>query len=111
VEVEVLAYPGIAEAACVAERSDVEDEVKVWIVPEPGAEIDFVDLLRHLVDRMPQFMVPRFFELTDELPKTASARIQKFELRNRGNSAGTWDREAAGWSVTRHGLRRVPSAD
>jgi crotonobetaine/carnitine-CoA ligase len=56
---------------------------------------------------MAHFMVPRYFEPVDELPKTPSLRIKKFELRDRGNSSATWDREAHGFQVTRSGLREV----
>jgi carnitine-CoA ligase len=109
VEREVLAFPDVAEVACVAERSGaaVDDEVKVWLVPRAGARIVPEELLRFCVARMPHFMVPRYIEVTDELPKTASARVQKYQLRERGSSQRTWDREMHGWKVTRSGLERV----
>jgi crotonobetaine/carnitine-CoA ligase len=109
VETQLAAHPGVAEAACVPERSDagVDDEVKVWIVPTPGVELDFAELLRHCLDRLPYFAVPRYFEQIDELPKTASARVQKYLLRERGNGELTWDRERHGMRVTRRGLVRA----
>jgi carnitine-CoA ligase len=45
---------------------------------------------------MPYFAVPRFVELTDGLPRTESGKVQKYKLRERGRTAATWDREAAG---------------
>jgi carnitine-CoA ligase len=110
VEQQVTTFPGVAEAACVADRSDVavDDDVKVWIVPSPGAVIDFAELLRHCVDNLPHFAVPRYFQLIDALPKTASARVQKYSLRERGNTADTWDREQHGLTVTRDGLVTAP---
>jgi crotonobetaine/carnitine-CoA ligase len=45
---------------------------------------------------MAYFMVPRYVEIIDALPKTQTGKIQKFELRERGNSDATWDRVAAG---------------
>jgi crotonobetaine/carnitine-CoA ligase len=107
VERDVMSHPSVAEAACVAvpyESSGGDDEVKVFIVPAAGVEFDFEVLHRYLSDRMPHFMVPRFYEIVDEFSKTPSARIRKFELRERGNSATTWDSEAAGLKVTRKGL-------
>jgi crotonobetaine/carnitine-CoA ligase len=101
VEAQVGAYPGIEEVACVPERSDVEaeDEVKVWIVTrDPRLEIP--DLVRYLTDRMPGFMVPRYYETADELPKTHTNRIRKAELRARGNGPETWDREVNGRLLT-----------
>jgi carnitine-CoA ligase len=106
VEREVLAYDGVAEVACVAEPGDYggDDEVKVFIVETGSHPVDFEKLLAFLVDRMPYFMVPRFYESIDALPKTPTQRVQKHLLRDRGNSAATWDREAQGFKVTRHGL-------
>jgi crotonobetaine/carnitine-CoA ligase len=109
-EAEVLAHPGVAEAACVGHREAgwIDDEVKVWVVPVPGAEVDPAELLRFCVARMPHFMVPRYLELVDELPKTPTAKVPKYLLRERGNSAATWDREAHGFRVTRDGLLGPP---
>ncbi|MBK7249434.1 MAG: AMP-binding protein [Gammaproteobacteria bacterium] len=109
VEHELKAFPGITEVACVACRmpDSTDDEVKVWIVPAKGQRIDHEALLRFCVERMPYFMVPRFFEVVDELPKTHNQKILKFDLRERGNSIRTWDREAHGFSVTRTGLKRT----
>jgi crotonobetaine/carnitine-CoA ligase len=59
---------------------------------------------------MPHFMVPRYFELIEELPTTASMRVKKHELRDKGNGPSTWDRESNGFSVTRNGLQRRPVA-
>ena len=49
---------------------------------------------------MPRFMVPRFVEIRDSLPKTeATMRIQKVKLREDPLNDATWDREAAGIEV------------
>lgn len=108
-EAELRAHPAIAEVACVPHRPEgtVEDEVKAWIVPVEGAILDYPELLRWCVGRMAHFMVPRYFETVDELPKTPSLRIKKFELRERGNSGHTWDREEHGFQVSRSGLREA----
>ncbi len=108
VEAEVLAFPGVADAACVAYRNPelIDDEVKVWIVPKEGQQIDYAGLLRFCAKRLPYFMVPRFFEPIDDLPRTHNQKIRKLELRDRGNSDQTWDREAHGFTVTRDGLKK-----
>ena len=43
--------------------------------------------------RMPKFMVPRYVEVVDALPKTPTLRIRKVELRKIGITQTTWDRE------------------
>jgi carnitine-CoA ligase len=110
VERAVLTFPGIQEAACVAVPSPlgVEDEVKVWIVPSGAGEPDFDKLARYLVEVLPHFMVPRYYELAESLPKNPSMKVQKFVLRDRGNSLRTWDMEADGkLRVTSRGLREL----
>jgi len=108
VERSVAGHAGVAEVACVAVSSElgVDDDVKVWIVPAGEGEPDFAGLVEYLVERMPHFMVPRYYELIDALPKTPTMRVKKHVLRERGNSEGTWDREAAGLHVSRDGLAK-----
>ena len=70
-------------------------EVKVWIVPESGVDgLDFAAMAERLAERMPAYMVPRDFELIDAFPTTPMLKVQKFALRDLGNSERTWDRLA-----------------
>jgi crotonobetaine/carnitine-CoA ligase len=50
---------------------------------------------------MSYFAVPRYVEIVDALPRTENGKVQKFKLRERGRSAATWDREAAGITLKR----------
>ncbi len=52
-------------------------------------------------DRMAYFMVPRYVEFVDEFPKTPNQKVQKFALRDMGNTTATWDREKAGIKIER----------
>ena len=107
VEREVLAHPAVAEVACVAAPGDYgDDEVKVFVVLQPKTVLEPADLIEFLGERMTHFMVPRFYEIVDELPKTPSLRVKKHLLRERGHGPSVWDAEAAGYKITRHGLRR-----
>jgi crotonobetaine/carnitine-CoA ligase len=93
VEREVGDFPGISECAVVGVPSELgEEEVKVTLVADPA--VDFVPeaLISFLNERLPHFMVPRYLEVVDALPKTPTEKVQKEELRARG-SAGCWDRE------------------
>ena len=98
VENEINAYPPVTECAVVPVTSEhTEQEVKAFLVLKEGAgDFDFGDFIRFLEPRMAYFMVPRYVEIIDALPKTQTGKIQKFELRERGNSDATWDRVAAG---------------
>lgn len=104
VEAVLLEHPAVVEAAAVAVKADEggEDEVLACLVLQSGAEApDPVALMDHCVERMPYFAVPRYIEFVDEIPKTPSAKIQKNKLRDRGLTESAWDREKAGYKVTR----------
>lgn len=102
VETELLAHPGVREAAVVAASSDLgEDEVLAIVAPRPGARIDCAELLEFLRPRMAHFMLPRYIRVVEELPRTPTHKVQKFALRGEGCAPGTWDREAAGIVVKR----------
>ena len=96
VEADVMGNPDIAECAAVAVPADtVEDEILLFAVRSPGTSIGPADLCADLERRMARFMVPRYIEFLDELPKTqATQRIIKAELRQRGLGTSTWDRQA-----------------
>jgi crotonobetaine/carnitine-CoA ligase len=102
VESEIVSHPDVIEVAVVAAPSeDMEDEIKASVVFREGSGLTAETLSDWLVPRLPYFMVPRYFEVLDELPKTETQKVQKFELRARGVSEACWDREAAGIRLKR----------
>ncbi len=104
VEAVFLDHDAVKECAAVAVKAEMggEDEVLVCIILEDGADAPKPEaLLDYAVPRMPYFAVPRYIEFVDEIPTTPTAKIQKNKLRDRGLSASAWDREAAGYKVTR----------
>ncbi|MGI9595112.1 MAG: AMP-binding enzyme [Acidimicrobiales bacterium] len=104
IEALVNTHPAIAESgACAVPADEGEDEVKIAVVVEPGADFDPAELISFLVPLMPRFAIPRFVEIWDELPKTeATARIQKAKIRDAGVSDTTWDRVKTGMSLPRN---------
>jgi crotonobetaine/carnitine-CoA ligase len=42
---------------------------------------------------MARHMVPRYVDVVAALPRTATAKVEKFRLAERGVTAATWDRE------------------
>jgi crotonobetaine/carnitine-CoA ligase len=105
VEREILAHPAVEQAAVVAVKSELEeDEVKACVKVRPGESISPEELIQFLIPRLPYFMVPRYFEFMEELPKSASFKIQKYVLREAGVTPKTWDREAAGIQLKREKL-------
>ncbi len=105
-EVEALVnqHPDVTETAALAVPSELtEDEVKVCVVLREGAQVTHAELIEFLEPRMPKFMIPRYVEVVDALPKTdATFRTRKVELRDRPvDGATTWDRVAAGVELPR----------
>jgi crotonobetaine/carnitine-CoA ligase len=74
------------------------------IAAVPGESIDCAALIAFLEPRMSYFMIPRYIRILDELPKTASAKVQKAELRVAGITIDTWDRDEAGIKLKREKL-------
>jgi crotonobetaine/carnitine-CoA ligase len=85
-------HPDIAEVAVHALPSAVlEDDVKVTAVLRSGVKLREADLLEWARARIPKFAIPRYIEFRKELPRNASGRVLKFQLREEGVTKMTWD--------------------
>lgn len=105
VEREAMAIDGVLEAAVVGVPSEhTEDDILLCAVVGPCGPSE-AELWTRLAERLPYFMVPRFVELLDGLPRTATQKIGKAALRDRG-AVQAWDSEAEGLTVGRAGVRR-----
>ena len=83
VERAVCAFDGIAECAAVGVPSELgEEDVKLVVVPEPGRTVDPAALQRHCQATLPDFCQPRYLEILEELPKTATHKVNKPQLRH-----------------------------
>ena len=102
VEEPIREHPAVADVAVVAVPADIaagEDEVKACVVLKEGHTLTAPELIQWCEPRMPYFVIPRYIEFLETLPKTPSEKIQKIELRKAGISAGTWDRTKAGYRL------------
>ncbi|MDW8063733.1 MAG: AMP-binding protein, partial [Candidatus Caldarchaeum sp.] len=71
IESVVNQHPAVLESAAVGLPSEVGDEdVKIYLKLKPGEKIDFLDFLRWCDRNLPYYMVPRYVEVVEELPKT-----------------------------------------
>jgi crotonobetaine/carnitine-CoA ligase len=105
VELHLNQHPAVLESAVVAVPSEhLEDEIKAVVVLAGDVEVDEEALFRFLADRLPYFMVPRFFEILPELPKTPTSKVRKVELRTR-DTGTVWDSNAAGLVLTRDSVQ------
>jgi fatty-acyl-CoA synthase len=89
VEVEDCLYqhPAVAEVAVIGVPHDRWGEtVKALVVLRDGEPATEDDLIGHCRDRLSHFKCPTSVEMRDELPRTATGKLQKFKLR-----APYWD--------------------
>jgi crotonobetaine/carnitine-CoA ligase len=93
----------VLESAAYAVQPEgiVEDEVMVSVVLKPGETMPPEELLDYCQGKMAYFMVPRFVDFIDELPKSKVHRTLKQILRDRGVTDTTFDREQVGYEVKR----------
>ena len=101
IEVVVGAHSAIAECAAIGVASEFvsDDDIKLCAVLAPGATLEPEALIEFLVAGLPYYMVPRYIEFLDALPRTPTNKIKKAEMRAAGITPTTWDRQAAGVSV------------
>jgi carnitine-CoA ligase len=102
VEGVINSHPKVLESAVFAVPSELgEDEVKVAVVLKKGEKLTPEELVSFCNDRMAYFAVPRYVEFRESLPKTPTARVEKYKLREEGVTKDTWDREKAGYKLRR----------
>ena len=84
VEQAVLSHPDVLEAAVVGVPDEKWGErPKAFVVARAGHTPDPDDVLEHVRGRIARYKSPREVEVVDELPKTSTGKIQKFELRDK----------------------------
>ena len=84
IEATLVQHPAILEAAVIG----VEDEngltrSKAFVVLKGSAQVSEEDLKAYVKDRLAPYKYPRQIEFVDELPKTATGKIQRFKLRDK----------------------------
>jgi carnitine-CoA ligase len=106
VESALAEHAAVREAAAYSRASEesarvAEDEIHVCVVLQPDAVAEPEELARFAAGRLPRFAVPRYVEILDDLPRTATGRVQKHVLRARPPDPGVWDRRASGLVLER----------
>ncbi|MFX1409698.1 MAG: AMP-binding protein [Promethearchaeota archaeon] len=90
VDIEIVAnsHPLIVESAVfeISDNNPLEKHLKICAVIQKGASITHKEFHKYLQQNLAYFMVPRYIEFKEELPKNANELIQKFILRNEWNS-------------------------
>lgn len=84
IEVEdvLFSHPAVAEVAVIGVPSEKWGEtIKALVVRAEGAEVTEEELIRHCKERVAGYKAPTSVEFRDELPRTATGKLQKFKLR------------------------------
>ena len=89
VEATLMQHPAVLEAAVIGkEDADGPDQDQGLRGAARTASRPTDDELKAFVkERLAPYKYPRFIEFVDELPKTATGKIQRFRLRERESSA------------------------
>ncbi len=85
VESALISHPAVLEAAVVAAEDDEGLlKPKAFVVLKEGSEDKdlFEALKEHVKAKVGAWKYPRWIEFVDELPKTATGKIQRFKLRD-----------------------------
>lgn len=85
VESALMTHPSVLEAAVIG-LADEQGLIKpkAYVVIKPGVSHDnglAEELKQHVKSRLTPHKYPRWFEFVNELPKTATGKIQRFKLR------------------------------
>jgi fatty-acyl-CoA synthase len=82
VEEALFDHPAIAEIAVIGTPDPRWGEgVCAVVVPKPGASVDLKELREYAGQRIGRYKLPRRLELVDVLPRNATGKVLKTELR------------------------------
>ncbi len=82
VEDAIFSLAGVAEVAVIGIPHDTWGEMVVaLVVPVPGSELTEERVTQHCRGTLAGFKCPKKVEFRDELPRTATGKLQKFRLR------------------------------
>ncbi len=85
IEARLIEHPRVLEAAVVG-RADADELLKpeAFVVlsnPTDAGEDLADELLRHCQDGLARYKYPRWFNFVEDLPKTATGKVQRYKLR------------------------------
>jgi fatty-acyl-CoA synthase len=95
VEQALVSHDAVAEAAVIGVPNDKWGEVpKAFVVLRPGKEASEEQLIDHVKSSIARYKAPKTVAFIEELPKTSTGKVQKFELRE--SESAEYDVEVEG---------------
>jgi fatty-acyl-CoA synthase len=89
VEAQLNALPGVAESAVIAAADERWGEVGLaYVVLAGGSEWTDEDIRGALAGKLAAFKIPKHVRFVEQLPKTATGKIRKEQLRSAHTSEG-----------------------
>jgi benzoate-CoA ligase len=84
IEATLVQHPAVLEAAVIGVPDlDGLTKTKAFVVLKTGANATDAELKAFVKDKLAPYKYPRQIEFVEELPKTATGKIQRFKLRDR----------------------------
>jgi len=84
VESTLAQHPAVLEAAVIGVLDDEGlTKTRAFVVLKPGAQAGEDELKAFVKERLAPYKYPRLISFVDELPKTATGKIQRYKLRER----------------------------
>ena len=81
VENNLCNIDSVAEVAVIGVPDEILGQaIKIFIVPSPGSNLTEKQILKYCTTNMETFMVPKYIEFIDNLPKTPNGKIDKKQL-------------------------------
>ena len=88
VEATLMQHPAVLECAVIGtEDAEGLTKTKAFVVTKQGASVSDGELKAFVKEKLAAYKYPRAIEFVDELPKTATGKIQRFRLRERERGA------------------------
>jgi len=84
VEATLMQHPAVLESAVIGvQDGEGLTKTKAYVVLKQGQQADAQALQAFVKERLAAYKYPRFIEFIEELPKTATGKIQRFRLREK----------------------------
>ncbi|MET0065810.1 MAG: class I adenylate-forming enzyme family protein [Candidatus Thiodiazotropha sp.] len=84
IEEVIQEVEGVMEVAVIGVPDEMLGEIiRAYVVPKPDTQLDRMTIQRHCKQNLAIYKIPKEITFIDELPKTASGKIQRFVLQEK----------------------------